>query len=213
VEETVNLLRKAIRIERVSILWMFIEAGVAISAGIAAHSLALIAFGADSVIELVAGFVLLWRLTIESRGIAGESLRKAEVRASWGVGLALLLLSAYIVISAAYNLLHHEGPESSTFGVVLAIVAGLVMPYLAWSKKKIGRAIGSKALVADGSCSMVCAYMSWVLLLGVLATALLGWWWIDAVASLLFVYFVASEGIEAIQAARRGEGPCACCSD
>lgn len=202
-------IRMGFNIEIFSILWMVIEAVVAIGAGMLAHSLALVVFGVDSVIELVAGFILLWRLGIEMTGASLEKVKRAERLASWVVGISLLLLAIYITATATYNLLTHSGAESSPVGMGLAFVAVFLMFYLANAKKKIGEQIGSIALKADGSCSIVCAYMSIILLVGVSLTALFGWWWIDAVASLGLNYFVIKEGIEVVQEAR-GVDTCGC---
>jgi divalent metal cation (Fe/Co/Zn/Cd) transporter len=204
------LIKKGINVEIISIVWTFIEAVVAISAGILAHSLALAVFGVDSVIELIASFVLLWRLFIEMKGQSIERVLKTEKIASWVVGIALILLSVYIIISVIYNLINHNMAEASPLGIVLAIIAGIIMPMIALSKRKIGDAIGSRSLKADGYCSMVCAYMAWVLLIGVVFTALFKWWWIDSIISLAFVYFVVKEGIEAIQEAQGKHCDCDC---
>lgn len=194
--------RKGITIEVVSILWMMIEAAVAIGAGITAHSLALTAFGADSVIELVAGGVLLWRLYVEASGASLARVQQAERTASWVVGSALLLLALYIAAAAVRELWVHSGADTSVLGIALSVASGLLMPVVARAKKRIGSEIGSKALRADGSCSMVCAYMAWTVLAGVTLTALFGWWWVDGVSALALLYFVVKEGWEAIQAAR-----------
>ena len=194
--------RKGITIEVISILWMMIEAAVAIGAGITAHSLALTAFGADSVIELIAGGVLLWRLYVEASGASLARVQQAERTASWVVGSALLLLALYIAAAAAHELWVHSGADTSVLGIALSVASGLLMPVVARAKKRIGSEIGSKALQADGSCSMVCAYMAWTVLAGVTLTALFGWWWVDGVSALALLYFVVKEGWEAIQAAR-----------
>jgi divalent metal cation (Fe/Co/Zn/Cd) transporter len=203
--------KKGVNIELVSVVWMVIEAAVAIGSGIIAHSLALVAFGADSIIELIAGAVLLWRLTIEARGASLARVNRAEKISSWVVGLALLLLSVYIVIASIVKLWTHQGAESTYLGIGLAIASGIIMPILSRLKQKIGAEIGSKALRADGACSIVCAYMAWTVLAGVTLTALFGWWWIDSIASLALVYFVVKEGWEAVQAARGKEDACGCC--
>ena len=202
---------KGINIEIVSIIWMIVEAVVAIGAGIAAHSLALTAFGADSIIELIAGGILLWRLYVEVDGASLAKVKQAEKRASWVVGVALIALAVYIVVMAGYDLWTHSGSESSMLGLSLAIASGIIMPYLSRAKKRIGTEIGSKALRADGSCSIVCAYMAWTLIVGLMLTALVGWWWLNALAGLALVYFVVKEGIEAIQEARGVEDTCGCC--
>ncbi|MCI0184383.1 cation transporter [Sulfoacidibacillus ferrooxidans] len=203
--------KKGINIEIVSIFWMIVEAAVAIGAGIVAHSLALTAFGADSIIELVAGGILLWRLYVESNGASIERVEQAEKRASWVVGVSLLALAIYIVVMAGYDLWTRSGSETSMLGLALAVASGIIMPYLSRAKKKIGTQIGSKALRADGSCSIVCAYMAWTLIVGLVLTACLGWWWLNALAGLALVYFIVKEGIEAIQEARGVEDACGCC--
>lgn len=208
-----HYLKKGITVEGLSILWMIVEAGVAIGSGLMAHSLALVAFGADSIIELVAGAVLLWRLMIEAGGAGTGRVERAETFSSWVVGIALLLLSLYIFIASVDKLWTHQGAESSYLGIALAIASGIIMPYLSRAKKRIGSEIGSKALKADGSCSMVCAYMAWTVLIGVVFTALFGWWWIDSIAALALVYFVVQEGWEAVQEARGVEDACGCCDD
>ncbi len=205
--------KKGVNIELVSIVWMVIEAAVAIGSGIIAHSLSLVAFGADSIIELIAGAVLLWRLTIEARGASLARVKRAEKASSWVVGIALLLLAVYIVVASIDKLVTHQGAETTYIGIGLAIASGIIMPYLSRAKKRIGSEIGSKALRADGSCSIVCAYMAWIVLAGVILTALLGWWWIDSIAALALVYYVVKEGWEAVQEARGKEDACGCCHD
>ncbi len=195
-------LAQGIRIEWLSAVWMVIEAIAAVLAGVLAHSVALVAFGADSVIELVAGGALLFRLYVEANQGGTERVGRAERNASWIVGIALLALAAYIVISAALALFTKSRPEANALGIGIAVASSILMPIIAETKKRVGRRIGSKALISDGACSMVCAYMSWILLAGVVATALLGWWWADSVAALGFVWFVTREGLEAVNDAR-----------
>lgn len=199
------MVKKGVLIEIITILWLFVEAGVAIGTGVAAHSLSLVAFGADSIIEFVSAFVLLWRLWIEMKHEALNKVEHAEKIASWVVGIALLLLALYIVVTAALDLFHHSSAESNILGIALAVAASVLMPVIAFAKKKIGKAVKSKALEEDGECSMVCAYMSWVLIIGLLFNALLKWWWIDSVVSFVLVIIVVKEGIEAIQEAREEE--------
>lgn len=202
--------KNGINIELVSIVWMVIEAAVAIGSGILAHSLSLVAFGVDSIIELLAAAVLLWRLTIEARGASLAQVKRAEKSSSWVVGIALLLLAVYIVVASMDKFATHQGAEATYVGIGLAIASGIIMPYISRAKKRIGSEIGSKALRADGSCSMVCAYMAWTVLGGTLLNALLGWWWIDSIAALALVYFVVKEGWEAVEEARGKEDACGC---
>jgi divalent metal cation (Fe/Co/Zn/Cd) transporter len=207
--------KKGVIIELVSVIWMVIEAALAIGSGLIAHSLALVAFGEDSIIELIAGAVLLWRLTIEAKGASLERVKRAEKVSSWVVGVALLLLAVYIVVASIDKLWTHQAAESSYLGIGLAIVSSVIMLYLSRAKKRIGSEIGSKALRSDGACSIVCAYMAWTVLVGVILTALLGWWWIDSIAALALVYFVVKEGWEAVQEARGNEDAngCGCHND
>jgi len=205
--------RKGVSIELASVTWMIVEAAVAIGAGVVAHSLALVAFGADSIIELIAGAVLLWRLSIEVHGASSKRVEQAERVSSWVVGVALLLLAMYIVIAAVHDLWMRQGAETSILGIGLAIASGILMPILSRAKRRIGSEIGSKALRADGMCSIVCAYMAWIVLGGVALTAFFGWWWIDSIAALALVYFVVKEGWEAVQEARGVEDACSCGDD
>jgi divalent metal cation (Fe/Co/Zn/Cd) transporter len=202
------MVRKGIYIELIAIVWTVLEAAVAVAAGVEAHSLALVAFGMDSVIELVAGFVLLRRLVIELREKRSERVLRAERAASLVVGIALLLLAVYILVSAFYNFTHQNQAGESRLGIALAVAAGILMPLIAWKKKRIAAAIRSEALKADAACSMVCAYMSWVLIIGVLATAVFHLWWIDSAVSLVLVYFVAREGWEALENTREKNKGC-----
>ena len=204
IAERAPALQRGILIEWLSVAWMVLEAAVAIVAGALAHSVALVAYGADSVIELVAGVAVLSRLYVETRGGDEERVERAEKAASWVVGVALLALAVYIVVASVMSLVSRSRPETSALGIGIAAASSVLMPILATAKKRIGRSC-SRALVSDGSCSMVCAYMSWILLVGVGATALLGWWWIDSVAALGFVWFVVREGLEAVREARETE--------
>jgi divalent metal cation (Fe/Co/Zn/Cd) transporter len=207
-------LRRGLALEIVSLAWMVLEATVALVAGLAAHSLALTAFGLDSVIELVAGAVLLWRLLVEWRGQPAGAIARAEKIASWVVGGALLALALYILAAAVVNLIWRHPAGESRAGLLLALAAAGIMPFLAWAKIRVGGRIGSPALKADGYCSLVCAYMSWLLVLDQAVAALLpGLWWIDAAVSLLFLWFIVREGLEAIQAARGHDDACTCGHD
>lgn len=193
---------RGITVEWLSIAWMIVEGAVGIGAGIRSRSIVLVAFGLDSVVELVSASALLWRLYVEAGGEERKRVESAERIASWIVGTSLLLLALYIVAASARALIAGGGPRPSPWGIGVTGVASVAMPLLAAAKKRVGKRIGSRALEADGSCSMVCAYMSWIALIGVATTALLGLWWLDAVAALGLVYFVAHEGIEALEAAR-----------
>jgi divalent metal cation (Fe/Co/Zn/Cd) transporter len=204
--------QQGIWIELVTIAWMIIEGGVALSVGFTTHSVSLQGFGIDSIIELLSGGVLLWRLLVEQQGGAGEIVEQAERRASWVTAVALFALALYIVIDSAISLLTRSHPEASWWGIGLAIAAAIIMPLLWRSKLLIARKISSAALKADAMCSITCAYMSITLLVGLALNALFGWWWADPLAALVLVYFIVEEGREALHEARTGE-TCSCCGD
>jgi divalent metal cation (Fe/Co/Zn/Cd) transporter len=193
-------LRAGIRVEWLTLGWMILEVTVALWAGLAARSIALIAFGLDSVIELISAIVVLARLRAEDRGSAttAEQVEHAERRASRVVGWTLLALAAYVVIYSAYDLLTRSASAPSSTGIVLAAAALVVMPLLVRTKRRISSALGSAALRGDAAEGIVCAYMAATLLAGLVLRAAFGWWWADPVAALGIVYFIAREGREAL---------------
>jgi len=192
-----NLIRRAFLLEWFTAGWMLIEASVAIGAGVAANSLSLIAFGADSLIELVSAGVLLWRLNVELRHGA-EFPESVEHRASRIGGVLLFVLAAYVLVNAAHGLWKREGQEFSTPCLILAVLAIPVMWWLARAKIRVAAQIGSRALRADAVESITCGYLSGVVVLGLIAQLLMpGWWWVDRVASLAIVALLAKEGREA----------------
>lgn len=197
--------RLGVWIELVTIGWMLVEATVALSVGFATHSVSLQGFGIDSVIELIAGGILLWRLRMEQHGGSLELIERAERRAAWVTAISLFALALYLIVESALTLLTGTRPEASWWGLGLAVAAALVMPLLWQSKLRVAGRIGSVALKADAACSITCAYMSLTLLLGLLLNRLLGWWWADPLAGLALVYFLVREGREAWHEARTGE--------
>jgi divalent metal cation (Fe/Co/Zn/Cd) transporter len=204
--------RLGVWIELVTILWMTIEAGIALSVGWATRSISLQGFGLDSIVELIAGGILLWRLLVEQRGGSMEHIEQAERRAAFVTAISLFALAIYIVLNSAFTFLTQTRPESSWWGVGLAVAAAIVMPLLWQGKLRVAKRIGSAALKADAACSVTCAYMSLTLLAGLLLNRLLGWWWADPLAALALVYFLLQEGREAWNFARTGE-TCSCDQD
>ncbi|GAC1344358.1 MAG: cation transporter [Ktedonobacteraceae bacterium] len=209
--------RLGVWIELVTIVWMVIEGSVALSVGFATRSVSLQGFGLDSIVELIAGGVLLWRLLAEQRGGSTERVAVAERRASWVTAISLFALAVYIVGDSGFALVTRTQPEASWWGVGLAIAAAIIMPILWQGKLRVARRIGSAALKADAACSVTCAYMSLTLLAGLLLNRLFGWWWADPLAALVLVYFLVQEGREALHEARTGEtcncGEEECCDD
>ncbi len=209
--------RLGIWIELVTIVWMVIEASVALSVGFATRSVSLQGFGLDSIVELIAGGILLWRLQVEQRGGSTERIEVAERRASWVTAISLFALAVYIVGDSVFAFVTRTQPEASWWGVSLAIAAAIIMPLLWQGKLRVAKRIGSAALKADAACSVTCAYMSLTLLAGLLLNRLFGWWWADPLAALALVYFLMQEGREALHEARTGEtcscGEEECCDD
>jgi divalent metal cation (Fe/Co/Zn/Cd) transporter len=194
------LVRRGVALEGFTLSWMTVEAGVAVAAGIAAGSVALLAFGIDSVIELVAAFVVLQAFRAEQAGRTGGSDR--EQRALRVIGVTFFLLAAYIVADAGYTLIADSKPESSAAGIAVTAAALVVMPVLGAAKRRTGNALGSPMLLADAAESLFCAYLSAAVLIGLLLNAAFGWWWADPVAALAVVPLVIKEGLEALE----GEG-------
>jgi len=201
--------RLGVWIELVTIVWMVIEASVALSVGFATRSVSLQGFGLDSIVELIAGGILLWRLLVERRGGSTERIEVAERRASWVTATSLFALAVYIVGDSAFAFVTRTQPEASWWGVGLALAAAIIMPLLWQGKLRVANRIGSAALKADAACSVTCAYMSLTLLAGLLLNRLFGWWWADPLAALALVYFLVQEGREALHEARTGE-TCSC---
>ena len=178
-----------------------VEFAIALGAGIAAGSVALVGFGIDSVIEVLAGGVIVWLFS----GGRGSSAT-AERRAQQLIAASYALLVAYITVEALRDLLGAHHPGVSWVGIGLAAVTAAAMPLLARAKRKVGRRLNSSATVSEAGQNMVCAYLSIALLVGLLANALAGWWWADPAAALVIAALAAKEGLESW----RGES-CDCC--
>jgi divalent metal cation (Fe/Co/Zn/Cd) transporter len=186
-----------------------IEAGVALWFGASAESIALLGFGLDSVIECAAAGVLLWRLSLEARGVDPERLERAERHVHRFVGATFWALAAYVTAQASLTLYRAEAPEESLPGIVLAAASLVIMPLVSWGKLRAAREIPSPALRAEAKETLACSYLSFTLLLGLGLNAVVGWWWADPAAALAMVPWLVREGREGI----RGEGCDAASSD
>ncbi len=196
------LVRTGVRIEIFTVLWMVVEAAVSLGAGVLARSALLVAFGIDSVVELVSGAILLWRLSVEARGETTEQVERAEHRAAWVVAVSLALLCVYVLATAVYGLLTRSHPDSSLSGIAISIAALVVMPGLGLAKRRLATRLDSAALRGDADSSFTCGYMAGAVLLGVGLNAFFGWWWAEDVASLLFLFWLVGETREALEEAR-----------
>lgn len=197
-------LRTGVRIEVVTVLWMVAEGAIAIVSGVMARSLLLTAFGLDSVIELVSGGILLWRLVIEARHGEAKRAEWAERRAAWVVAIALALLCVYVLGSAVYGLITRARPESSLIGAAVALAAVVVMPWLGVTKRRLATRLDSAALRGDADSSFTCGYMAATVLAGLALNALFQWWWVEYVAALVFLIWLVAETREALEEAREG---------
>jgi len=191
-----RLIRRAFRLEWLTVGWMAVEATVAVASGIAARSITLIAFGLDSVIELASAGVLIWRLSCELR-FGREVSEAAERFARRIAGGLLFALAAYVVAAAVWSLWRGEGADFSSPGLLVALVAIPIMLVLARRKLALADRLGSRALRADAAESIACLWLSLVVVIGLAAQLALGAWWIDPVTSLAIVWFLVKEGREA----------------
>jgi divalent metal cation (Fe/Co/Zn/Cd) transporter len=196
------LVRRARFLAWLGLGWHTIEAAVAIVAGIAASSIALIGFGADSVVESLAGVVLLWRFGGD-RHASGEAERKAYRL----IAISFWLIAAWVGVEATRQLIAGSHPEVSWVGIGLAAVTLATMPPLAIAKSRVAEQLQSAATRAEGRQNMLCAYLSAALLVGLAANAIAGWWWADPLTALVIAAVAIREGREAW----RGEVCCDTC--
>ncbi len=185
--------RKGRHLEYLTLGWNLIEAVVAVGAGMAASSIALVGFGVDSLIESFSGGIMLWRLQLHE---ADEQRERIAVKL---VGASFFVLAAYVAFNAIKTLVLREEPHVSIVGIVLSCASLVVMPLLARAKRKVAARLESRSLVADSRQTDLCAYLSAILLGGLALNALLGWWWADPVAGLVMVPIIAHEGIETLR--------------
>ena len=181
---------------------MVVEAAVAISSGVLAKSVLLTAFGFDSVIEVLSGAALFWRLRVEARNASQQRVQRIELLMTRISAIFLILLCAYIVLSSAAGLLLRVEPGGSVGGLVIAIAAVIAMPLLAFKKRQVNRNLDSAALRADIVETMTCAFMAAATLVGVALTLLLQWWWADYLLALALLFWLVPETREAIEAVR-----------
>ena len=206
VERRITLHRRALWLEYITAGWNVVEAVVAIGAGVIAGSVALIGFGADSTIEVISAVGLLWRLRRAGPHTTVSEEGAAEKDALYVVAVTFLLLAMYIAWEAVTSLVSQEEPLTSPVGIILAVLSLAVMPTLAVVKQRVGKEMGSRALVADSKETWVCSYLSLTLLLGVGAYAVVGWWWADPVGALAMLPVIIWQGWETLAEARERAG-------
>jgi divalent metal cation (Fe/Co/Zn/Cd) transporter len=191
--------RVAVGLAWATIAWNSLEALVAIASGTAADSIALVGFGLNSIVEVGSAFVVVWQF-------AGSD-QDREPRALRLIAWSFFLFAAYVGGQAGWDLLSASRPDESIVGIMLAAVSLVVMPGLALAKRRVGLRLGSRTVVADSGQTLLCSYLSAVLLIGLLANAAVGWWWADPVAALVIAALAVREGREAW----RGTSCCEVC--
>ncbi len=184
-----RLHRRALLLAWATLGYNAIEAIVALAAGTAAGSIALISFGGDSIVECLSAAVIIWQF----RGVP----EARERRALRLIGLSFFSLAAYVTVDAVHTLVVGADPGTSPIGIALAALSLVVMPVLSWAKRRTGRELGSRAVVADSVQTLLCTYLSAVLLIGLVANAWLGWGWADPVVALVVAVVAARQGREA----------------
>lgn len=191
-------LRRALRLEYLTVGWHVVEGLVAVTAALSAGSVALLGFGIDSFVESASGGVLIWRLSAErDQRLSAHAIAELDRRAHYFVALSLFGLAGYVALDAITTLWRHEQPEASTVGMTVTTISIGVMWWLAREKRRAARALGSRALEADAFQTTACWWLSIVVLIGIGLNAAAGWWWADPVAALGMTYFLVREGREA----------------
>src|SRR6266478_126287 len=212
VQQRSDDVRFALLLTYITLGWMTIEGAAALLLGWASKSLLLEAFGIDSLIELFSGGVLLWRLRAEASGAATlEHVEAVEHRAAKWVGYSLYALVVYVAFNSGYGLFVAKritDTHESAWGILIGVVAKVGMPILAGYKLRVAARLNSRALRADAVESIVCGYLAIVLMVGLAATRILGWWWLDSVAALALIPFIIKEARAAISG-----DPCSACDD
>jgi divalent metal cation (Fe/Co/Zn/Cd) transporter len=193
---TDGLRRRGLALAGLTIAWNVIEAVVAVSAGLAAGSIALVGFGFDSMIEVLSAWVVVWQFRGELRGGYDEERERRALRL---IGVTFFVLAAYVSFEAVRDLLFVDGEaDESTIGIALAAASLVVMPLLAWAKRRTADQLSSPTLRADATETLLCSWLSLSLLAGSVLNTAVGWWWADPLAALVIAGLAVHEGLEAI---------------
>ena len=191
-----RLRRRAWWLTALTIGWNSLEAAAAVGSGLLDGSIALVGFGLDSVVEVSSAFVIAWRLSRQGADHAANE--RAERRAVRLIALSFFAIAAYVAYDAVTKLLGiGEHPEHSPVGLALVALSLVVMPVLAWAKRRVAAGLDSVALKADAAETQLCTYLSAVVLIGLAANGLFGWWWMDPLAGLAVAALAVKEGRQA----------------
>ena len=190
-------IRRALRLEYLTVGWNLVEGIVAVAAAVGAGSIALLGFGIDSFVESASAAILIWRLHAERGGSDSGAVAALDRRAHRLVAISLFLLALYIAFDAGLTLWHGERPQPTVVGIALLLVSIVVMVWLARAKRRLAKELGSRALAADAFQTTACWWLSIFALSGIGLNALLGWWWADPLAALIMAGLIVREGREA----------------
>lgn len=190
-------------LQYLTIGWNCLEAVIAIGSGIVAGSIALVGFGFDSVIEVTSGAAVLWRLQRDHHHARREQMEKLSLRI---VAICFLALAVYVTYESIEALIDRTAPQRSIVGIVLAALSLIVMPLLTRAKRRVAAALDSRSMSADAKQTEFCAYLSAILLGGLLLNAAFGWWWADPVAGLVMVPIIVKEGVDGLRGKACGCG-------
>jgi divalent metal cation (Fe/Co/Zn/Cd) transporter len=182
------------RLEYFTIVWHLAEGGISVLAGVVAGSLALVGFGVDSLIELVSGVAVLWRMSVDHQVDLRERNEKRTLKF---IGWSFIALAVYLIFEAIMSFAEKKAPERSPVGIAIAVLSLVVMPLVSRAKRQIGTRLHSPAMNADAKQADFCAYLAAILLAGLLLNYWLNWWWADPVAALGMALIIANEGINA----------------
>ena len=198
------LVRRGQLYSRITLAYNSVEGVAAIVTGVMAGSIALVGFGIDSVIEVISSAAALWRLRAD---VQEQERARVERMSLLIIGACFLALALYIIVVSGHSLWTHEVPRKTWPGIIVAGMSVLVMPMLVRGKRRIARGLGSRALEADATQTNLCAYLSGIVLVGLVLNAAVGWWWADAVAGLIMTPIIIREGLEGV----RGQEACDDC--
>jgi divalent metal cation (Fe/Co/Zn/Cd) transporter len=198
------LVRRGLLLSYSTLGYNCLEGIIALLAGLAAGSIALVGFGADSLIEVTASLTAIWRLSSDADQHQRERSERIGLRF---IGVLFLALAAFVAADAIESLVSRETPDQSIVGIIVAAASLVVMPLLARAKRRVAVAMGSGALAAESQQTMLCTYLSAILLGGLILNATLGWWWADPMAALVMVPIITREGLDAV----RGRACAECC--
>lgn len=202
-EKRRKYLEKAEILQKVNIFYDSIEVAVSLFAGFTAGSAALVGWGLDSIVEVISGGTLLWRLKGELEDIPEAKVKKREKITLYVIAASFLLVSGFITYDAGSSLINREVPGWSTAGFIILVLSLFANPFLIWYKYRYGKKLNSNELIADSKDTFICLYQTIAVLGGLLAVRYLGWWWADPVAALLIVPYALNESREAYKNGRK----------